>query len=270
MTSRKDWPVSLSSSLSGSMESILAEYQAAGIRYMELTSSSHRYFEEELDFFRRSKEIAALAREYGVTIRSIHIPFSEKDTYDNSSRDPRVRDNSVRYCAKLLGAAAEAGIKIAVIHPSNEPYREEEREIRITSAIDTLSRITAIADALGMTLAVENLPRTCICRTSDEMLRILEAIPNLRVCFDTNHSLIESNVEYIRAVGDKIVTLHVSDYDFIDERHLLPGEGLIDWEELISALEEVGYSGTFNYELADRETSTPEHVAANYKKLMGL
>ncbi len=270
MTSRKEWPVSLSSSLSGSMEETLTKYQKAGIHYMELTSASHTYYMDDINFLEKSKEIFALAKGYGVTIRSIHIPFSNKETYDNSSPDPAVRDNSVRYCAKLLAAAAEAGIKIAVIHPSNEPYSEDERESRITSAIDTLSRITAIADALGMTLAVENLPRTCICRTSDEMKRILVAIPKLKVCFDTNHSLIESNVDYIRAVGDRIIALHVSDYDFIDERHLLPGEGLVDWEELITTLEEVGYTGTFNYELAARENATADAVAANYKRLMKI
>jgi sugar phosphate isomerase/epimerase len=51
-------------------------------------------------------------------------------------------------------------------------------------------------------------------------------------------------------VGEKIVTLHVSDYDGIDERHWLPGEGCIDWQALRAALCEVGYDGVWMYELS--------------------
>ena len=113
----------------------------------------------------------------------------------------------------------------------------------------------------------ENLPRTCLCRTSDEMLRFLRDIPALRVVFDTNHSLKEDNAHYIRAVGEKIVTLHVSDYDFIDEKHWLPLEGKNDWEAILTALEEVGYAGRFLYEL--RSGYTYEQVAENYRRLLG-
>ena len=117
-----------------------------------------------------------------------------------------------------------------------------------------------------MTLCLENLPRTCLCRTSDEMLKFLAAIPELKVVFDTNHSLAEENVHYIHAVGSKIVSLHVSDYDFIDERHLLPGEGLNPWPKILESLEEEGYNGRFLYEL--KEGYSYPQVAANYRSLI--
>ena len=53
----------------------------------------------------------------------------------------------------------------------------------------------------------------------------------MKVCFDSNHLLQEQGDSFILAVGDKIVTTHISDYDFVNERHLLPGELDIDWEE---------------------------------------
>ena len=40
----------------------------------------------------------------------------------------------------------------------------------------------------------------------------------------------------------------MSDYDRKNERHWLPGEGVIDWTELLSALVESGYEGPFIYE----------------------
>ncbi|MBQ8401675.1 MAG: sugar phosphate isomerase/epimerase, partial [Clostridia bacterium] len=88
-------------------------------------------------------------------------------------------------------------------------------------------------------------------------------------CFDTNHNLSEPNAEYIRAVGDRIVTLHVSDYDFIDEKHWFPMDGGIDWRELLSVLEEVNYTGRFTYETMP-EGKTYDDLVENYNKLMSL
>ena len=99
-------------------------------------------------------------------------------------------------------------------------------------------------------IAVENLPRTCLGRNSQEMLELISAHPALRICFDTNHLLGEDPVEFVQKVGKHFITMHVSDYDFLNERHWLPGEGKLDWQALLAALEAVGYSGPWLYEVS--------------------
>ena len=81
-----------------------------------------------------------------------------------------------------------------------------------------------------------------------------KADKRLRSCFDTNHLLSESHEDYIKAVCKYMNTSHVSDYDFIDERHLLPGEGSVDWQKLLSDLSENGYAGLWLYELGFGES----------------
>jgi sugar phosphate isomerase/epimerase len=81
-------------------------------------------------------------------------------------------------------------------------------------------------------------------------MRELFEDPRLYACFDTNHLLMDSHTDLIKAVSGRILTLHVSDYDFINERHWLPGEGKIDWPELIAALEKADYSGPWLYEVS--------------------
>jgi len=56
-------------------------------------------------------------------------------------------------------------------------------------------------------------------------------------------------VDFIRKVGKKIITTHVSDYNFINEQHWLPGEGENDWQAIYQALQEVGYTDVWLYEL---------------------
>jgi hypothetical protein len=45
-------------------------------------------------------------------------------------------------------------------------------------------------------------------------------------------------------------------YDFINERHWMPGDGKIKWSGLITRLEEINYNGAFMYEVSlNRENS---------------
>ncbi len=269
MTNRKNWPLAASRPAGKFGDEMLSDMQKAGVRYMELSSGAIPPFLETLDYLHNAKEIYAKAKSYDVTISSIHLPFSPFGTIDPCLADPELRKYMFELQSSLIKAAGDSGVEIAVIHPSGEPYKDEERPEKMKYAIDMIDKLTIAAKNAGMTLALENLPRTCLCRTHDEMEAFLSAIPDLRVCFDTNHNLSEPNAEYIRAVGSKIVTLHVSDYDFVDEKHWFPMDGGIDWQELLSVLEEVGYQGRFTYETMP-EGKTIFDLAENFEKLMSL
>ena len=101
----------------------------------------------------------------------------------------------------------------------------------------------------GAVIAVEDLPRTCLGNTSDDIRKLISVNDKLRVCFDTNHLLEEDNIEFMKKLADKIITLHISDYDFLNERHWLPGEGKLDWAAMFSTLKEIGYNGVWMYEI---------------------
>jgi sugar phosphate isomerase/epimerase len=69
----------------------------------------------------------------------------------------------------------------------------------------------------------------------------------------------------------RVRTLHVSDYDFIDERHRIPGDGINDWETIMSKLEELDYDGVFMYEVSrprERDVISPSDVKKNYEGLV--
>ena len=273
MTKRIDWPMSFSGSI---LESDLAEYEKAGIHYMEMCAPGTGAW-KELDFIHRAHRYLARASAYDVTIRSIHLPFYATEVrldFDASSPDFRVRDWVCATQSELIRAAGDAGIPIAVIHPSNGRLPLDTHPQKLRDVLDPLGKLALVAKEAGITLAVENMVRTGVTYVKEEMLHILNAIPDLRVCFDTNHSLVQPNPEYIRAVGERIVALHVSDYDLVNERHLPAGMGKNPWEEILTALEEAKYSGTFNYEvtrkhpLIGREVSL-EEICATHRWLMG-
>ena len=222
----------------------------AGIRHIEVSPAADGY--RALDW----QSLRRLADRFGVALWSFHLPFLPFETHDISAADKTVRRRSVEWDEDLLRRAAEAGVTRFVVHPSGEPIREKDRAERLECAKESLAKLAETAEKAGGAIAVEDLPRTCLGRDSGEILSLLSADSRLGVCFDTNHLLRETPEAFIRAVGDRIVTTHVSDYDFADEKHWLPGEGDINWQSLFAALRESGYGGVWLYELGYRASGS--------------
>ncbi len=239
-----EWKVSVSTvALPDLSYESFCEFKANGIELFELSLAKELY--ETIDY----SVIKANAEKAGVKIRSFHLPFYPKLLNDPSSLEEEYRKTTLDLQKRMIATAAYLGCEIAVIHPSREPYEDHEREARLAASKEVLGILAEYAARFGIQLAVENLPRTCIGRDSKEILELISADERLGVCYDTNHLLSESAETFIEACGDRIVTLHVSDYDFLDERHWLPGEGKNDWTKIVSSLKKVGYNGPWNYEV---------------------
>lgn len=224
-------------------EDNLAKMSKAGITAVELSSSP--VFQSEADYGILKKT----AEKYGIELWSCHLPFYPFEDFDISTLERDARKKIVEYHGELIRKAADVGIDKFVIHPSGEPIEESERADRLNCAMESLSVLAEIAQKSGGTVAVEDLPRTCLGRDTDELCKLVSADDRLRVCFDMNHLLYDDNLEFIKSLGEKIITVHVSDYDFTNERHWLPGEGKNPWDAIYNGLKEVGYNGVWMYEL---------------------
>ena len=194
-------------------------------------------------------ETARLSKLYGIELWSFHLPFMPFETIDISSKNEDVRKFTVELCKGYIEKAAEIGIDKFIIHPSGEPISPEDRAERFECAKQSLKELADFAAERGGVIAVEDLPRTCLGNCAEEILSLLEADDRLRVCFDTNHLLQDNNKFFLEKVGEKIITLHISDYDFVDEKHWLPGEGKVDWAEILEGLKKIGYKGVWMYEI---------------------
>ncbi len=222
-------------------EQTIKMYGDGGIEYIEISCGKQQM--DKIDF----ESLKEWTNKYGVKIWSLHLPFYPFDEIDISSE--ALADFTVEYLSEIIKKASKIGIDKFIIHPSGEPIEEGERQARMDTAKKSLKKLCELAKSVGAVICVEDLPRTCLGRSASDISELLSAHPDLRACFDTNHLLGESNIDFIKAVGDKIVTLHVSDYDFINERHWLPGEGKNDWQGILNALKEINYSGIWLYEI---------------------
>ena len=277
MTNRKNWPVGLSTShfgaLAGREAGVFAEYRRAVIRIAELSQSDGQLM--AAGFYEHPRRIRDAAEAEGVTLRSFHIPFSQ--TLHPANLDPAADRAAMERIRRSMHAAAEADIRIFIVHPSSEPIGEAERQECLSRSRENLALLVREAEAIGARLCAENLPRTCLCNSSAEMIAHLKAIPGLYMCFDSNHLLGEANPDFLRrlyeaGLAGRIGSVHISDYDFTDERHELPGNGKNDWPAIVAGLERLDYDGPFLYEphanAAGRAVITPAMVAENRSRIL--
>ncbi|MBK5722184.1 sugar phosphate isomerase/epimerase [Dysgonomonas sp. Marseille-P4677] len=203
-----------------------------------------------------------------IKVWSIHLPFSKK--LDISVLDSVQRDKNVKFIAGMIELSAMFQPHRLILHPSSEPISDSTRTARIKNAQVSIDILRKYARKIGAELCVENLPRTCLGNTPDELFEIVEPFPDVKICFDTNHFLNGDPLKYIQKLGHKIGTIHVSDYDGINECHWIPGDGTIEWGKLVYNLKEAGYNGVFMYETTknkEKRRISPQELANSYKTI---
>lgn len=217
---------------------LFEEFSTNGITEMEI---SEDYY-DEFDY----REIYRLSEESGVNLWSLHLPFWYNDI---SSCDKEQRENALKIYFEIIKKGSDIGIDKFIVHPSFEPVMGDRNE-HLKHSRDSLSKLADICERSGSVICAEDLPRSCIGHSAEEMKFLTSDDNRIKICFDTNHITTEKPEDIIRVLADKIVTLHVSDFDFIDERHWLPGEGQINWNAVFEALKQIEYNGVFMYEIS--------------------
>ena len=223
---------------------LLESFARAGVACAEISMPGR----DDADF--PYAAFARSARDCGVDVRSFHLPFYTEETVDPAALDPDVRRRTAELHAHYLRVGASMGARFAVVHACLEPVADGDRAERLARAKESMAALAEVGAAEGVTVCVENLPRSCLGNTAAELAEIVSCDPRLRVCFDTNHLLLETHAGFLDRLAPLVATLHVSDYDFRNERHWLPGEGRIDWRALADALDAAGYADAFTYELS--------------------
>ena len=208
----------------------------------------------------------------GLEIRSAHLPFG--DWIDVSCADRERRASAMTAQKRALAQLALWGARIAVLHASFEPISDAERAARLDIARDAIAELGEHARALGVTLAIEVLPRTCLGNCAAEMLYLTDEGRAAAVNLDFNHLLRETHREFIEATASHIVTTHVSDYDFMDEKHWAPGVGKVDWPDVVGRLIGSGYQGqlmleTYEDRAVPGTRCTPRTLMEYWKRAMG-
>ena len=121
--------------------------------------------------------------------------------------------------------------------------------------------------------AVEPEPGTVI-NDSTAMTALLDAVdsPRLKINLDIGHShLTEPDLcEDIIRWGKLIVHTHIEDIKDEIHRHLIPGEGDLNFKRVFEAFDKIDYSGFFTIDLYDIQDNPEYYAQQGYHALWKL
>ncbi len=203
-----------------------------------------------------------LERTFGVQFLSMHGMFGMR--YDMNIIEEDRRPGMIADHIRAMEIAAEFGCKTYTIHLGAGHYVRQLSplsESRIMAA-RTMEQLVPAAEKIGIVLALENsFEPTNAAREVMYLLKPYIGNPAVGVCFDTGHANImrmypgkrpdryRSNLcnswyetgiipenDAFDILAPHIVTTHMHDNDGYGDLHAMPGDGDIDWADLIPKL----------------------------------
>ncbi len=195
-------------------------------------------------------EIRSGAEEAGMLFQSIHARWGM--TADMWADGPKAEEGIAELCA-CLEDCAKVQVPIMVCHC----YIGFDYAEPTAIGIENYGRVVRRAKELGVKIAFEN------CEQEQFLAALMDAFKNeahVGFCWDTGHELCYNHGQDMMALyGDRLLCTHINDNlgirDFdgkitwIDDLHLLPFDGIADWEGIVSRLNKHNYNDVLTFEL---------------------
>ncbi len=178
----------------------------------------------------------------------IFHPLRQPERVDSLSMRRRIHDYNVRWFHELISAAQEYDVTINLENTFDSHHTQKAGD--------------------------PPYPYT----TAQDMLDLMHDIGSTRValCLDTGHANISGQdiPEMIRRFRSDLATVHLNDnYGRIspiyEDLHLFPGCGRIEWDEVLTALREIRFKGSYNIEPIAELRRMPESVCAIQMRAAG-
>ncbi|MBU2498533.1 MAG: sugar phosphate isomerase/epimerase [Proteobacteria bacterium] len=155
---------------------------------------------------------------------------------------------------KILPIMGRLGMFILTIHLWLDS--RFVRQAAIDFKVQLLQRILDKAQDAHIMVCLENLSE----RASDMEIPF-ERLPLLNMTLDLGHAqlLTEENraFGFLSRYPDKVRHIHMHDNrggdSYLDDAHLCPGEGIIDFKRIFQTLRDIGYTRTISLELRPSE-----------------
>lgn len=228
------------------------------------------WWEDEIGYPVIKKEaMPDLVRASGLVLENIHIPYNDCDDLWSESKTTRAA--IVRKYTGWLNDCAQHQIPIMVMHITDSLNLPSPGQCAVYG-LDSISRLVKAAEDTGVIIAIENTGR------EDYIHLVLSEIdsPSLGLCYDSSHNRIygKNNLNLLEQRVHRLVTTHLSDNDGNQDRHWLPGYGIIDWPKIGNVLSAGQYHGYLTLEVyptREQFKKAPEHFLFQaYQSFLGL
>lgn len=234
------------------LETALSCIHSYGFNTVELWADNLSHVDPRIN--PDEKKIRELLDKYNLKVHSIHTPFRRFRPFKDKEEGRAYRfdfwKKSIDFCSRFE-------IPIAVIHACHRPdYNMMNDDVPYLHSM--LTELADYGKSKGVSLALENVPSSK--NTASEILctgmnqhKLFGDIKNLSFCLDIGHVTITSNdmqAEIETIEPDRLITFHIHNNDGLQDSHLLPNIGVIDWPKWHDLIRKRGFKGQFVLEIA--------------------
>ncbi len=196
-------------------------------------------------------KLAAAADKMGLDFQSVHAPFNHvRDLWGDDEDAASAVLSDLLAC---LEDCRRAGVGLMVCHAFIGFKDHTPTEI----GLRRFAVLAEAAEKAGVRLALENT----------EGIEYLEALmdffagnPNVGFCWDSGHEMCYNHSrDMLAAFGDRLFGTHLNDnlgirdlsgeITWLDDLHLLPFDGIADWQYNCKRLRACGFEGPLTFEL---------------------
>lgn len=196
--------------------------------------------------------IAAAAAECGMALQSLHAPFTK--SADMWSNDKNASQSALSDLMLSLKECHKYNIPVLVVHTW---MGFDDIPAPTAEGFENYSKLIEKAEEYGIKIAVENTE-------SDEHLFALmdyfKDNTNVGFCWDSGHEMCYSHSrDLLSKYGDRLIMTHLNDnlgisrFDgktyYTDDLHLLPFDGVADWDYNVERLKKSKLPEYLNFEL---------------------
>lgn len=214
------------------------------------------------EFEKTLLEHRALIESVGLSVSQTHAPWR----YPSQDATPEGRAMWLEAMKKAIYGTHVLGCPRFVVHPLM-PYFDRGDHPEEVWALNEefFATLADYAKEYGVTVCVENLPfPEYPLTTVEQVCEIVDKLKrdNLKVCLDTGHAAIffGSRVgDAVRDIGNRLEAVHIHDNMGREDEHLIPGDGIVDWEDFAVALREIGYDKVVSLETSAKHKLHPEY-----------
>lgn len=199
-------------------------------------------------------KIASAAKNENMLISYLHAPFNKSD---DMWMEGEIGDIALAELLDCVETCSKLEIPAMVAHTF---IGFDSDNIPTKIGIERYGALAVRANELGVKLALEN--------TEGEeylaaLMKELSDIPSVSFCWDTGHELCYNYGKNLMALyGEKLSVTHINDnlgirdYEgkitYIDDLHLLPFDGITDWNSVAKRIVKSGFDGPLSFELSTK------------------
>lgn len=257
----------------GTNKEILKLIKDAGFDAYDFTMydlNKHDGLIDKDNYLELAKELKEYADSIGLICNQAHSFFPTKRKFE-----PEHNELGMFYTKRSIEVAGILGAKYIIIHPQNDASALENKEM--------FDELLPFIKKAGIKVAIENMwnwtkdsPHATFaaCSSLEDFKAHLDLLDEsyFDACLDLGHAEMmkdgTSACKLIEGLNDRLKCLHIHDNDCLHDEHTLPYIRCMNFDEIISSLAKINYSGDLTFEACFYLPKFPVELYPAAAKLM--